>query len=105
MPDVKRTMAYEEWFEEFKPIINHFDEKSASFEGRMFETYGVDLQFAEAAPRKKVWTLLDCDGKLILCNGFHVVNRFGYFITEVDAQEEIEIVVNNGDDDLDNDES
>lgn len=31
---------------------------------------------------KRVWTVLDCDGKLILSPGFCYVNRFGYVLCE-----------------------
>ena len=24
------------------------------------------------------WTVLDCDGRLLLCAGFHFIDRFGY---------------------------
>jgi hypothetical protein len=30
-----------------------------------------------------VWTVLDCDGALVVGSGFHYVNRVGYIITEV----------------------
>lgn len=29
---------------------------------------------------RHVWTVLDCDGRLLLAPGFHIVNRFAYVI-------------------------
>jgi hypothetical protein len=75
------------WEARFKPIQNEVTENSCC-EGQMFETYGDDLAYvrgvAEKTPRK-VWTILDCDGKLILTNGMHFVNRMGYLVTRKSA--------------------
>jgi hypothetical protein len=79
----RARISYEQWLEKYRPIKNPFD-SDAPFEGCMFETYGADLEFVHIQPARKIWTLLDCDGKLILCEGFHYVNRHGYFISEVD---------------------
>jgi len=46
-----------------------------------FETYGEDLAFVGTQDNKHVWTLLDCDGKLVIGAGYHFVNRIGYIIT------------------------
>ena len=33
-------------------------------------------------PARHVWTLVETDGKLYILNGYHVVNKIGYHITE-----------------------
>ncbi len=33
-------------------------------------------------PVRNVWTLVETDGSLYVLNGFHVVNKIGYHITE-----------------------
>ena len=65
----------------FNPIKNHID-KNAGYDGYLFETFGKELEFVREHYNKNIFTLLD-DGETIL-SGYHVVNRFGYFITEVE---------------------
>ncbi len=74
--------TYEEWDAKYKPIQNQV-EAHAPFDGRMFETFGAELQAVrDVADPAKVWTLIESDGCLYLSAGFHFVNRLGYFITE-----------------------
>lgn len=74
---------YFEWEEKYQPIKNHID-TNASYSGAMFETYGEELEFIRSYPdQKKVWTLLEADGKQYISAGYHHVNRLGYFITEI----------------------
>ncbi len=48
----------------------------------LFETYGEDLERIMGANSQHVWTLLDCDGKLVIVAGYHLVNRMNYLITK-----------------------
>ena len=84
-----KKLTIEEWEAKFKPIINPNAEDECCAE--RFETYGEDLEFvvntANATP-KKVWTLEDLDGQLIICAGLHLVNRINYFITEEEWDDE-----------------
>ena len=90
----------EEWEHHFKPIKNHLDE-NASFNdgsgGLMFETYGAEYDSVAAAGAEnpnKIWTLVDGeDGQTIIINGWAMVNRIGYFITEVPYDDMLDIVV------------
>ena len=56
----------------------------------MYETNGSEHDqeklVNEIAP-DRVWTVLDCEGKTIVANGYHFVNRMGYIITENPAPE------------------
>lgn len=74
----------EQWEATYQPVINIPDE-SESWGGIMFETYGDDyatiLTVAEKEPRR-VWTLVDGEDGTYIVNGFRLVNRIGYFITE-----------------------
>ena len=86
MPNLK-ILTEEEWFEQFKPIPNHLDE-NASFNdgdhGYMFETYGEELEFVKAQEPNRIWTYFDGDdGGTYISDGYHVVNRIGYFVTTV----------------------
>jgi hypothetical protein len=81
------TMQLRTWEKRFKPIKNMID-TNASGDGTMFETYGKEMEYVQhvndVAPGT-VWTLVDCDGKLRISNGYHFVNRIGYFITEIEC--------------------
>lgn len=50
----------------------------------VMETYGEDLvkvvEQNEKNP-KTVWTIVDCDGELVIVAGYHWVNRFLYFVS------------------------
>ena len=87
MPSAFIEMTEEEWFKTYKPIPNHID-KGASFndgeQGYMFETYGKELDFVRAADIDYIWTYGDGDDDgTYVWNGYSIVNRIGYFITEV----------------------
>lgn len=73
---------YEEWFDLYKPVQNPID-NNASFDGCLFETSGAEHKYIVDADQLRVWTLLDNDGVLTVSNGYHRVNRMGYFVTEV----------------------
>jgi hypothetical protein len=79
----------EDYFEEnYKPQINHIiGAEQASFNGCMYETFGEELEhvrFLAHNPKtaKRVWTILETDGKISYAAGYHFVNRIGYLITE-----------------------
>jgi hypothetical protein len=79
------------WCDEYKPQTNHLDE-NASFDdeqgGIMFETYGSELEYVLSVAKTKplnVWTYMDGEHQPIVCEGYHLVNRIGYFITEKPA--------------------
>lgn len=76
-------MNFDEWHDHYKPIKNWL-RKDEDIE--MFETYGVEVGIVLGVNRfdmNKVWTLVDGDEGTWITNGFHYVNRIGYFITEI----------------------
>jgi len=76
-------MDFDEWCATYKPIPNNIVE-DASFDGTMFETYGAEIAFVKKADPAYIWMYGDGDdGGTYLWNGWHIVNRIGYFITEV----------------------
>ena len=97
-------MSVGEWEEQFKPIKNHLDDNASwqdeNGNGIMFETYGNELDFVrgkcEPNPRC-IWTLMDSeeDDDCVVVEGFHFVNRIGYFITENPAEERTNYVIKN----------
>jgi hypothetical protein len=99
--------AFEEWCKKYKPIGNHLDE-NASFggwyetaldgdeRGIMFETFGVEETFVREtaiADPNRVWTYVDSEDGTCVINGMHWVNRIGYFITELPADDDVITVV------------
>jgi len=64
----------------------------------MFETYGQDLEIvlkiANTYPLR-IWTAVDGDNGFYLVNGYHLVNRVYYIITNEDGTEEEEYVICN----------
>ena len=80
-------LTEETWFDTFKPLPNLID-PDASFSdgenGYMFETYGKELEFVKAQDSNRIWTYSDGDnGGTYISDGYHVVNRIGYFVTAV----------------------
>jgi hypothetical protein len=87
------SLSVEQWAEMHKPIVNTITPES-SFDfgdgGMMYETYGDDLTFvlevANENPRN-VWTLIEGkDDAGYIVNGYRLVNRIGYFVTEEPAE-------------------
>ena len=78
--------------ERYTVIKNHIDPNSAS-EGTMFETYGEEESYVKQVAQQKpnnVWTIVEGDDGMWIINGFHFVNRFGYYITEEPGSSEEE---------------
>ena len=74
----------EQWEATYRPITNTTREE---WDGLLFETYGDDLALVLSVARKeprRVWTWVDGDGGSYIINGYHLVNRTGYFNTEVE---------------------
>lgn len=96
------TISEDKFYEEYNPQTNHIvrastdksiaDEDICSFGGTMYETYGEEEAYVREMAKKepkRVWTVLDCDGELIIAAGFHFVNRMGYIITEKEWDNEL----------------
>ena len=80
-----RVLTEDEWEEMYRPIKNHLN-LNASRCGDMFETFGAELDFVLCQYKKYIWTWVECEGnnQTIIVDGFHRVNRLGYFVCEVD---------------------
>ncbi len=92
-----------EFWEQFRPVKNHLV-NNASFDDCMFETYGKEVDYVHAKNLSNplhVWTIMDCDGKLVIGKGYHHVNRMGYLITENPALPNTEYIIQDEEDVLD----
>lgn len=66
-------------------------EDMCAYGGCMYETYGEEYQrvldMVKENP-KRVWTVMDGEkSSLVVCAGWHYVNRLGYLITEEEWQD------------------
>lgn len=87
MPNKFIELTFEDFYDTYKPILNHIDE-NASFNngegGIMFETYGDEVDFVKQQDPACIWMYGDGDdGGSYIWSGWGFVNRLGYFITEV----------------------
>lgn len=95
MATQKTEMTFDKWEEKFKPLGNPNNDGSGPnmvdqddnecF--MMFETYDEDRDCIIDAHKKNpnhVWTYIEDDkGNLCVVNGYHQVDVFGYFMTQV----------------------
>lgn len=71
------------WEEKYQPLKNHID-NDGFWENDKFETYGEELDFVRAQDPSYIWTLVEGDdGNLYIVNGYHLVNRLNYFVTNL----------------------
>lgn len=86
-------MTYFEWIEKFKPVKNHLNE-NASMDGMMFETFGDELDFVRSRRNSRIWTIMTGDeDEWLICDGYHIVNRIGYLVTEESSEGDLEVLV------------
>jgi hypothetical protein len=93
-------MNYEEWEQQYRPVTNHLDPEASFNDGNgglMFETYGQDYDHITSLLNdgqvNRIWTWVDSDMGTQIVNGFHLVNRIGYFVTDVLWQENVTVNV------------
>ena len=71
-------------------VSTEFDPDS---QAGMLETYGADIKLVLDIANKtplRVWTMVDGDDGMYLVQGYHLVNRIYYVITNEEAQSEDE---------------
>jgi hypothetical protein len=80
--DEEHQENFQFWVATYRPKINHLT-PNAEFGGRMFETTGGEADFLHSQPEENIWTIANWEREDFLMPGFHLANRFGYFVTEV----------------------
>jgi hypothetical protein len=84
-----QEIAFDEWFEKYRPVKNPLERDSY-----YFETYGLSHDIVkDVIDSNRVWTWTEGDGVAQVQNGYHFVNRLYYYITEVPWQEDEIIIV------------
>jgi hypothetical protein len=82
------SLTWKEFEEQFKPIKNHLVPDPNQ---QMFETYGDEVEFViSQVVDRKVWTYSDGDMCSFVSNGYHYINRIGYYVCEVPYDEDTE---------------
>lgn len=85
-----KTITFENFEETYKPIKNPFVQDS-SYDGCMFETYGEEVEYVKSSEFSdtQIWTIINCENEeMWIIPGYHFVNCFGYFITEIPWESE-----------------
>lgn len=81
---------FDAWAQQYRPIKNHLN-PDAPFDGTMFETYSPEIDFVKTARPQHIWTWVSGDeNQDIIVAGYHIVNRNGFFITELPWKSEDE---------------
>ena len=66
-------------------------EDMCDFGGCMYETFGKELEYVVAQPKKRIFTIVEAeDDRLLIISGYHIVNRFGYLIADEEWDNEYE---------------
>jgi len=91
----------DQWIATFRPQHNHLKPHDSSFDdgngGMMYETYGAELDYvvdtANGDGRNRVWTYVDGHAGTYIINGYQIVNRIGYFVTEIPCEKGVQYEV------------
>lgn len=84
-----KAITFDEFLKKYKPVINKLNEY-AGYDGYMYETFGAEFdRIKDPEKGEHVWTLITGDGdEDCIVPGFHFVNRLGYFLTTVSAEDD-----------------
>lgn len=82
--------GWDAWATKYKPIKNKFTNDP---DGTMFETYGEEWEFIKEQDPRYVWTWVTGDMCDIIVAGVAFVNRFGYYVTEVPWEDDMDSVL------------
>jgi hypothetical protein len=88
----QQEQAIDNWIETYKPRENIIS-GDMGWNRLIFETYGDDLEYVMSQPSDKVWTWVDTDDGTAIINGYHLVNRIGYFVTLLPWRDDVTIQV------------
>jgi hypothetical protein len=88
MTDTAIELSEEAFAALFPLRTNHLNPgaswQNADGDGCLFEADGDDIAFVKHCDQRKIWTLVDDDGRgLSILSGFHIANRIGYLASTV----------------------
>jgi hypothetical protein len=80
-------MKFESWWENYQPVVNPNGRAyGVDDTNYMFETYGQELaevHRVRSVDESLIWTIVETERGDVLIEGYHFVNRVGYFIASV----------------------
>ena len=83
-----KIIDYGQFEETYKPQKNPFVQDS-SYDGYMFETYGIELAHVREQDNKNIWTIINCENEESwIIPGYHIVDRFGYILCNIPWESE-----------------
>ncbi len=74
----------DEFFDKFIPFERN--------ETLIYDFPDDETEIGKAIDENRIWTMLECDGKLILASGFHRINHIYFVITTNPWEKEYEII-------------
>ena len=89
----------EDAFDALYPLVPNHLNPSAGWardegRGRLFETYGEQLEFVRQQDPRTIWTLVDGDdGDQYVMSGYHLANRVGYLFSTLPVPEGVTVEV------------
>jgi hypothetical protein len=81
-------MTETQWANKYKPKPNCFTN-----DGNSYETYGQELEYVCLQPHSTIWTEMDGDEGVYIVQGYHLVNRIQYYITEIPWTDDDDICI------------
>lgn len=80
-------ITWEEWEATYQPTPNPAKQEHEVF----WQAYYDSLRdIPKSVPHERIWTMIDGDGIYAhLVSGIHIVNRLGYFVTDVPWTEDV----------------
>lgn len=77
------TLNYDEWVEQYQPITNRYTD-NGSYDNTLFEYNELEVDLIKCTDCENIWTLVSGeDEESWIIPGLHIVNRMGYFVTNV----------------------
>ena len=74
----EKLIEYFDWIDKYKPITEE------GYPENLKDFWDDQAELQKAAETNTLWTeVTGDDGDLIICSGYHYVNRFNHYITEV----------------------
>jgi hypothetical protein len=80
-------LSYEEWMMKYRPELD------IDGSAKMYETYGDDYDYIADVDNEHLWTWVDGGDYSVIANGFHFVNRLGYYVCTVPCSQDISVEV------------
>lgn len=69
------AIRYETFCRRYQPVMD--------MTGETLQQFDFHDPILASQPPEHIWTMLDCDGKMRIVNGWHRVNRMYYVLTKL----------------------